>query len=67
MESMFSDCTSLKYLSISNFNFDRVTDVEDIEQMFAELEKLEYIDLYDIKDSNGCLKEEITYEDGLND
>ena len=65
---MFQKCTSLKYLILSNFNFDKLYDGQEkgVTNMFSGLEKLEYIDIYNIKDSNSILKVEITGNAGLN-
>ena len=45
---MFYNCTSLKYLIISNFNFDNGNYY--IDHFIENLEKLEYIDISNIKD-----------------
>ena len=45
---MFYNCTSLKYLIISNFNFDNGHYSKD--HFIENLEKLEYIDISNIKD-----------------
>ena len=55
---MFCNCTSLKYLIISNFNFLNVN-ISDNDDIFTNLNNLEYIDIYNIKDSNNFLKDMI--------
>ena len=69
MDEMFSGCSSLKYLIISNFNFDKIIYNEDygytgIDGIFEDLLKLEYIDIYSIKDSRKLLN---TQMDELNE
>ena len=55
---MFYNCTSLKYLIISNFDFSRVETINN-DNIFTKLNNLEYIDIYNIKDSNDFLKNKI--------
>ena len=59
MKNMFYGCSSLKYLIISNFNFDKISKTDNIEYIFKDLKKLEYIDIYNIKDSKNILKGEL--------
>ena len=59
---MFSTCTSLKYLIISNFNFNNIQNlggIYEVSDIFYNLDNLEYIDIYNIKDFNGVLKKEV--------
>ena len=58
---MFSECTSLKYLIISNFNFNNITHNWNswVSRIFKDLQNLEYIDIYGIKDDNNLLKDEV--------
>ena len=49
----------MKYLIISNFNFDKISKTDNIEYIFKDLKKLEYIDIYNIKDSKNILKGEL--------
>ena len=53
---MFSECISLKYLIISNFNFNKIENAEDIKEIFYNLSSLEYIDIYNVTDSSNFLK-----------
>ena len=62
MSYMFSTCTSLKYLIISNFNFNNIQNpggIYEVSDIFYNLDNLEYIDIYNIKDFNGVLKKEV--------
>ena len=61
---MFSGCTSLKYLIISNFIFN-ITMAYNVDQIFKDLQSLEYIDIYNIKDINNYFKNEVNGENGL--
>ena len=59
MKNMFYGWSSLKYLIISNFNFDKIKKTDNIKEIFKDLIKLEYIDIYNITDSNNTLKGEL--------
>ena len=64
MDSMFRECKSLKSLIISNFNFDSIqrndygTDFKTGD-IFLWANSIEYIDIYNIRDTNGVLKSAI--------
>ena len=60
MVYMFYGCTSLKYLIIFNFNFDKIN-TDGVKDIFGELQNLEYLDIYNITDSNNLL-----YQNELN-
>jgi len=75
---MFSGCESLKFLDISNFNMEQITDGES---MFNGIKNLKYINLYniqksynfisesglnEIKDLTVCQKQKIISNDNIN-
>ena len=64
MDSMFYECISLKYLITSNFNFDQMK--LNVQKIFYNLSSLEYIDIYNIKDTNNKLKTEVQERNNLN-
>ena len=64
MDNMFYECISLKYLITSNFNFDQMK--LNVQKIFYNLSSLEYIDIYNIKDTNNKLKTEVQERNNLN-
>ena len=61
MDSMFRECESLKSLIITNFDFDSIKKDDysrdfKTEDIFNFANSIEYIDIYNIRDSNDVLK-----------
>ena len=56
MDKMFYGCQNLKYLDISSFNLDNIKSVEDIKDIFYGTNKLQYLNLYNLKNYDANFK-----------
>ena len=56
IDNIFSNCTSLSYLDISNFDFGKIASSNSISSLFSDLENIVYINLSNIKNYDSLKK-----------